>query len=177
MIILYFRLPYFPVSNSALFLYSTSVLSFYIDLALTLSIGLSFSPLAIWWPQKGPRGPNLVRDISWKLLGHLKAHWPLAWSFSLVGPRRVHEAKSCLGSNVCCTGLSTDHVMTLHVLWYVFPSGEVDRNLTMGSLTVLLKSNVFIFPNTVRIFNHQDRGPPRCKFAGHNYWKHMFFPI
>ena len=34
MIILYFRLPYFYVSNSAFFLHSASVLSFYIDVVL-----------------------------------------------------------------------------------------------------------------------------------------------
>ena len=39
-IILYFRLPYFHVSNSALFLHSTPVLSFYIDVVLTLSINM-----------------------------------------------------------------------------------------------------------------------------------------
>ena len=38
-IILYYRLPYFHVSNNALFLHSTLVLSFYIDIVLTLSTG------------------------------------------------------------------------------------------------------------------------------------------
>ena len=37
-IILYFRLPYFHVSNCALFPHSTSVFSFYIDIVLTLFI-------------------------------------------------------------------------------------------------------------------------------------------
>ena len=42
--ILYFRLPYFHVSNSALFfLNSTSVLSFHIGVVLTLSIQMNFS--------------------------------------------------------------------------------------------------------------------------------------
>ena len=36
---IYFRSPCFYVSNSALFLHSTLVLSFYIDVVLTLSIG------------------------------------------------------------------------------------------------------------------------------------------
>ena len=40
-VILYFRLPYFHVSNCALF--CTSVLSFYIDVGVTLSIhGMRF---------------------------------------------------------------------------------------------------------------------------------------
>ena len=38
MILLYFRLPYFHVSKSALFLQSALVLSFYIDIVLTPSI-------------------------------------------------------------------------------------------------------------------------------------------
>ena len=38
MIVLYFHLPYFHVSNSGLFLYSTSVLSFYVDIVLKLSL-------------------------------------------------------------------------------------------------------------------------------------------
>ena len=37
-VILYFRLPYFHVSNNALFLRCDSVLSFYIDVILTLAI-------------------------------------------------------------------------------------------------------------------------------------------
>ena len=39
--ILYFRLPYFHVSNSALFLHSLSIFSFYIEVVFTLSLGIA----------------------------------------------------------------------------------------------------------------------------------------
>ena len=49
MMILYFRLPYFHVSNSALFLHSISVLSSYIDVDLTLSNRYLSLTLSLLW--------------------------------------------------------------------------------------------------------------------------------
>ena len=59
--ILYFPLPYFHVSNSALFLHSTQVLSIYIDTLLTLSIQLNFldASWGIFVPKLGPKSKYL----------------------------------------------------------------------------------------------------------------------
>ena len=50
-VILYFRLPYFHVSNSPFFLHSTSVLSFYIDVVLTLFAGQDNQWINAVWMQ------------------------------------------------------------------------------------------------------------------------------
>ena len=61
MTILDFRLPYFHVSNSALFLHSTLVLSFYIDVALTLSIWFGVSEVGALTSDKTSRQLTEIR--------------------------------------------------------------------------------------------------------------------